>query len=927
MAACLSCHQYLVGREDRYCGLCGAPCARLEVENGGQITISGTAAGRITATLKFRNAGQSDISVAFIRPAAGSPITLEGELQALELRPFSEVHEVQLIINAGAWPMTGPQALTVAYRTNASGLTRGEIRVTRGQTKAVKLAGGKLDLGTISVSASNRGKELSIEAENPGATRQRCELVKQRPDSKLLFSLAPDEDGWLFGYSSRRVRLRAEPAPGAPSDVQGVCELRFVDENNEHPTVETIKVQAQVATAAQPQSAKVSFGRVLPRQVVAKSLIVRNLGSEPFELTNVTPDTPMLRVLSHLPVPVLGGTDVLIDLAFSTRYCEDLEASDRQLSGAVRLETTAEQREVHVQWEADILIPREDANGILALDFGTTNSCVAYHSTDAHSARSGWAEALRIGGDDSPYTVPSLITFVGSPDIYLIGAEAQRLSWMNPGSSVDSVKRMIAGGPRQIAGATLTPVDMATRLIEQILLKACACIGKRPTRIAITVPATFWGPKRDLLKEACEWAWRHPDDRGYGAPDPSEGQAVIAGDDKTMRVRVIDEPTAAAFYFLIRHPELFPEVGADKLVMVCDFGGGTFDVSVVSVCSPKEDLTTMKPLLARGNAELGGLDLDVSLLREMSKLAQTELPTFWGPLIDDYRDEFLLRVRTEGIKQRGEYEGDRYRWLMQARGAKHELSRSQSAPFRIDVLRNRAGQPIGSPFQKDLKRQEFKGLVLDRFCCNVRRVIFSALKALNKTTDDIAVVLVTGQTSRIPAIRKLVKEELFSKSKVTSESDVPLKESVAIGAAELFALQVMQSREKTGYEVTELTKSSYRYGLLQPTGRGRQRFVELMPLFHEMGTPTARKTVPLQSELGFGELTLVQNESEFADITDRLDEVQPVGKVKWQLKGEAKKEAVVTMQFAPGADGRLEVTVDGVRRGLTIPEDQEKSYL
>jgi len=247
----------------------------------------------------------------------------------------------------------------------------------------------------------------------------------------------------------------------------------------------------------------------------------------------------------------------------------------------------------------------------MAVDFGTVNSCVAF----IDNAPGAKPEPI-----PDPKTkrlfVPSMMLFVDTlhpyQDWLLHGPDVGNKAFEFSRGIVDCVKRAIEEDTWPVYDATYKGDQLATWIIEQLLLEAARRHHCCPERVAMTLPAAFWGPKRERMlfacKEACTRAWRNAE---------------------RISVTPIDEPTAAAMYFCSHHAELVAdpiESGKTVRVLVFDFGGGTLDISVVGLFKGEDGRLTAEPYIARGDNHMGGVDIDLEVLRSLAKLAQQKCP-------------------------------------------------------------------------------------------------------------------------------------------------------------------------------------------------------------------------------------------------------------------------------------------------------------
>jgi Fe-S protein assembly chaperone HscA len=384
----------------------------------------------------------------------------------------------------------------------------------------------------------------------------------------------------------------------------------------------------------------------------------------------------------------------------------------------------------------------------VGIDLGTTNSLVACVE------RGRPVVILNEHGDP---LVPSVVSLADDGVVH-VGRSAQARLLTDPARSVYSVKRFMGRGledvedearllPFAIGGTPGTDVAATTGGIVRIRL------GDRE----FTPPEISAFILRELKRRAEAFF------AARGDADPAVDQAVItvpAYFDDAQRtatrdagrlaglevLRIVNEPTAASLAYGLdkRH---------DGVIAVYDFGGGTFDVSILHV----ED-GVFQVLATNGDTHLGGDDIDRLLSERMLAAAPSRRP------------EELERVRRAVIS------------------AKHELSERERADLRIgDVVRT-------------LERTEFEALirpVVERTLAPCRK----ALKDAGLSASDIDEVVMVGGSTRIPLVRRLVGE-LFGR---TPHTELDPDQVVALGAAVQADILTTGNRDLLLLDVTPLS--------------------------------------------------------------------------------------------------------------------------
>ena len=318
----------------------------------------------------------------------------------------------------------------------------------------------------------------------------------------------------------------------------------------------------------------------------------------------------------------------------------------------------------------------------IGIDLGTTNSAVAYMEG---------GEAHIIPSADGGRTTPSVVAFTKDGE-RLVGAPAKRQASLNPGRTVVSVKRRMGSAEAvRIDGRSYSPEEISAIILKKLKKDAEEYLGEPVSDAVITVPAYFTDAQRQATKDA----------------------GAIAGLNVT---RIINEPTAAALAY-----------GADKeaaqKIMVYDLGGGTFDVSVLSV-----DGGVIEVLATAGNNRLGGDDFDMRL-RDM--------------LIDEFRAKEHIDLRRDPIALERVREA--------AENAKIELSTLTETVVNLPFL---AGD---KSMDTRVTRARFESLTADLIEAT-RAPVEAALKDAGIWVTEIDKILLVGGSTRMPAVEEFIKK-------------------------------------------------------------------------------------------------------------------------------------------------------------------------
>lgn len=311
---------------------------------------------------------------------------------------------------------------------------------------------------------------------------------------------------------------------------------------------------------------------------------------------------------------------------------------------------------------------------------------------------------------------PSVVAFTQDGEI-LIGRSAKNQAVINAEGTVKSVKRLLGTRKKiKIFGKEYAPEQIAAFILRKLKEDAEHHLGEEINQVVITCPAYFNDNQRQALKDA----------------------GRIAG---LEVVRIINEPTAAALAYGL-HKE------GKRLVLVYDLGGGTFDVSIVEI-----DEGVFEVKATCGDTHLGGDDFDQRVVDFIA---------------DTFKEQHGIDLRQDKMALQKLKE--------EAEKAKIELSEVQRVKVSIPFITATEEGPLH--LDVELTRAQFEELISD-LLDKTREPINKALEDAGVSPSDIDSVLLVGGSTRIPAVQRLVEEELGQKPII----GINPEEVVAIGAA------------------------------------------------------------------------------------------------------------------------------------------------
>lgn len=908
MARCRSCRSWHIRPDDRHCGLCGASALGLGLAAGGRVELfQGIRESRAEAVIE--NTGQANASFV-LAPAPGleefrfEALPAERALApgektrvafnfSLADEPQNDLYRLPLQTDAPDPPAIvfyKPSPATLVARLAPDG---GEVAASAGKTPGLCVLsnhGGAA--AEFSIAAWPEWLEMLDDAGTPRKRLREPNETGMHKDGWPMVRAGqalPSQSQTLPPHSSFSLPVLIDPREEV---LQGNLTLSVREGGGEAREI-SLPLRLEVRKGPRPAlyireaggdrplggtPAELPPDSLGPRERSRTAIVLKNEGDSPLDIEGVYlsdpgPNPGFMLVRRDRETRLAPGAEVEFALIADAMHLDPAVRSHRKT--VLFLFGGGGRAEINAAFRTPAL---EDYTGLVAVDFGTTNSCLAAIGEDER------AEPVRFGNGEA--IVPSIAYFYAADD-YVTGFDAAAPARANPANAVRSIKRSLLSKPRRIHGKEYASEDIAAILIRGLLSQAEKTLHRRVRRAAFTVPVDFSDRHRAIIRNA---ARRFVD------------EAVI-----------LDEPTAAAMHHIHRLREqgqLALREDPMKLA-VFDFGGGTLDIAVLSVSAQRVEI-----LSRRGNRNLGGIDLDAKTAHEtVHRVSRTngyaEVET---NAVVMRRSEFDARF-LHGTMDGGRFLEMRHEFYGKAEEAKIELSASDIATVRLATVLAGDGRNLADakPFSTTLKRAEFDRLIHD----SVNRALETlreALRGAGLEPGDIDLALPTGQICRIPKVRNELRA-FFSggRTSIPPEDSFDPKLCVPLGAARL---AMTLTRGPGGLvSVDNARASCEKIGYIQTVDLfGTMDFVPMLDANHPYGTVgAAEHSLTLDAN---GELRLDIRKNPNKSNRATMGEAPFPLLAELRVVKPGKANRYVSLKLGLDEDGAVEAYVDGERAEL-----------
>jgi len=509
------------------------------------------------------------------------------------------------------------------------------------------------------------------------------------------------------------------------------------------------------------------------------------------------------------------------------------------------------------------------AKYVFGIDLGTTYSCIAYVDETGR--------ATVVNNSEGTNTTPSVVNFA-SPSQVVVGQVAKENAVIDPNNTISLVKTLMGKSDFAINynGKDKSPEEVSAYILRKVTEDAGKQIDTEVKDVVITCPAYFGTAERTATKNA----------------------GIIAG---LNVLEIISEPTAAALYYGCAKEQ------NEKTILVFDLGGGTFDVTIMSISSEKIEV-----VCSDGNHELGGKDWDEAVMRYLA-------------------EEFVSQTGFDG--EFDEYAQQDMR--LKAEKAKQHLSSREEVPVMLDAEGLRA--------RISLSREKFDEITSGLLGEAIDKTD-AAIKVANDKGFKIDEILLVGGSTRMPQVTKALVDKYGMEPKIL-EPD----EAVAKGAA-IHAVNVYINNQKSltetapnaegevtveiGGTTKEINAEDYKEELsVQPEmmsigGKTQKVVVATTKSFAVQalvnGEPKCCNMIIKNEAMPDGAITISKTfgtfednmdtaeiivyESDFMDDVFEVDEDFVLGTATLELSGDLPAGSPIEITFTLNTEGILEVS-------------------
>jgi len=873
--SCTACHGWECRREDIFCARCGAALAEL-AEPLNIIRFEPHHHHSIGQLIDFVSTGQNPVRLAFNVLASGQ---LDGRLSLHTQSGFLEggrSADLLITLDARGLDLTTSYRAELEITTNEKGRLMRRIELLVEQLARPRLLAG--DVYTFVVGAEN---EWSFELENGGGGTLKLVRVLLGEKPVELKSAVTVRGGHTANVCLRIPNLELPP---------GTYTQRMRWELEHYDTIEKdLKVVVVRPPRLMTQPAELDFGIVSTYREHQCALTLINSGGEELIIESVESVADWLTWAIDTPLAIPANATRIFDVTM--HGANHLQGEHE---GTLTIRSNAFQNRSHaVPYRVEFVEPLPYENYI-GIDFGTTASCVAVLKKVANGLQPEVIvlDQVENGATDDPRIMPSVLFFREDGSV-MAGRAALVQSAIQPANSVASIKRALGMRKKKVvAGKEYDPTQIAAKIIEQLIMRTEDSLfqlgqHKTPRRAIITVPVEFFDNQRRALLEACTLTG-------------------LQMETHTSKGIVLDEPRAAALYYLSKRTEEIEQLERERL-LIFDFGGGTLDCVLIEISQTNGKLR-FETLALGGDPQLGGEDIDWALVNLLAGWAEKEFEEF---NIDCLGDEGRLEKKFRSPALAKAALETRAEFKRQAEMAKIALGKADAVDVKIQPLLRRGATPLQpfimdglaqAAFETTLTRADLEE-VLSPFAGRAVAVVETVCQRAGLSPDDVDTVLHVGRTSKLPMVKSWINTVL-SKAQDRSQLVEP-KLCVALGAA---YWGYIKNQPSTNIEFIPTTNCTiHDIGYLDTN----MLKIVFKPVFAAQTEFPISKTVDVPGGKELIELRLAESRGKSTNGNWYYEEIGVV-----RIDTHALSEPRVAVEFALDENRMLQISVDGCRQQI-----------
>lgn len=416
----------------------------------------------------------------------------------------------------------------------------------------------------------------------------------------------------------------------------------------------------------------------------------------------------------------------------------------------------------------------------VGIDLGTTNSAIAYIDENM--------QPQIISNSEGQRTTPSVL--LNEDNNFIVGSIAKETSIHEPLNTIQFVKRQI-GNPvfkfYSDSGEVFSPEELSAIVLKKLKTDAETFLGKKITGAVVTVPAYFDDAQRKATQDAGKIA----------------GLTVL---------KIINEPTAAALAYMASSNK------ENQNILVYDLGGGTFDVTVMTINNEEVAVRATD-----GNRSLGGFDFDNEIIKKLTK----DIKDKYNLDIED-NDEVLQELREK------------------AENAKKVLSTRQKADIGIFIQ--------GEKIKLTITQTEFVDIV-QRLINFTMLIMEDVMEEAELDWKELDKILLVGGSTRIPTVKEMIK----NLTGIEPSGEVNPDEVVALGAA-IQASLIVDNQSKIKRKVLDV--NSHSLGVLANDEEGNIQNCIILSKNTKIPCETSRLFYTTEDEQKEVELIISEGEDE-----------------------------------------------------------------